>query len=119
MATRIADKVPDGTIIVQGFILTPPEVQFYQQLANDETVEDAAHSVLMSKRTCEDRMYRFQNPFGIPYPSGINCTFITKKDNKMRRNKAELLQELTPLVRSAGENSQGWYKIKGPCGHFH
>lgn len=64
MKTRVAQKVPSGSIILRDFVISKPEIEFYQLLANDETVETAAEMILMSKRTCEDRMYRLQNHLG-------------------------------------------------------
>ena len=58
-------KLPKGSIITdEGLVFTPADIQFYQLIANDETISSAAETIMVSKRTCEERMYKHQKALG-------------------------------------------------------
>lgn len=50
--------------IVGEFMLSPAEIQFFIHLSNGETVSSAAESIMVSKRTMENRMYKITNSMG-------------------------------------------------------
>lgn len=72
-------NIPKGYKIIGGVALSPVEVEFYQLLANDETVIEAAELVLLPKRTCEQRMYTLQNHLGVKTRHGLITILLRKK----------------------------------------
>lgn len=73
-------KLPKGSVITEeGLVFTPADIEFYQLIANDETVVSASETIMLSKRTCEDRMYKHQKALGYRSKVALIAWMIRKK----------------------------------------
>lgn len=70
-------KLPEGKIL-KNILITKDEINFYILLSEDNTIEAAAEQLFLSKRTCEDRMYKLKAELGLHTTTGL-VMYLKKK----------------------------------------